>query len=242
MPKLSFIEAETRTRMGRLPELRREALQQALVGLCETHWQELRGPEPATPLAHALWSAPPPLAELFVDLHVSGDARLTDMLDGLRSVQALALLVLAEIERGDAEGVHIAYEAMMAFDTPAAGRIYGKRIVAALRGALPLPARHRHAREPLWKALAAVVAHTGRHDTRALIAVIHLLAAAPGDSEPLGDDALAPLRAALDAVGVRFRALEDDTVRFELHGRAHAPISLKRLQDLLAEIRQARLA
>ena len=242
MPKLSYIEAEARRRMGRLPEPRREALQQALVGLCETHWQELRGPEPATPLAHALWFALPPLAELFVDLHASGDARLADALDGQRPVQALALLVLAEIERGDAEGVHIAYEAMMAFDTPAAAQTYSERIVAALRGTLPLPGRHRHAREPLWKALAAVVTHTGRHDTRALIAVIRLLAAAPGDSEPPGGDALAPLRAALDAVGVRFRALEDDTVRFELHGHAHAPISLKRLQDLLAEIRQARLA
>jgi hypothetical protein len=31
-------------------------------------------------------------------------------------------------------------------------------------------------------------------------------------------------------------------VRFELHGHAHAPVSRKRLADLLAEVRAARLA
>jgi hypothetical protein len=242
MSKLSFIEAEARSRAGKLSGPRREALQHALVELCEEHWRELRGPEPPTPLAHALWSVPPPLAELLVDLHASGDSRLADTLDGLRPTRALALLVLAEIERGDIEGIHIAHEAMMALDSPAAGRIYGERIAAALHGALPLPARHRHAREPLWKALAIVVAHIGRHDIQALIAVIRLLAVAPGGSAPPGDDSLAHLRAALDAVGVRFRALDGDTVQYELHGHAHKPIRLKRLGDLLAEIRQARLA
>jgi hypothetical protein len=239
MPKLSFIEAEARARAGRLPGPRRETLQQDLIGLCEARWRELRGPEPATPLAHALWSAPPPLAELFVDLHASGDTRLADALDGLLPARALALLVLAEIERGDAEGVHIAHEAMMALDTPVAGRVYGERIAAALRGTLPAPRRHRGAREPLWRALAAMVAVTGRHDTRALVAAIRLLAA-PGDGG--ADGTLAQLRAALDAAGVRFLAIEDDMVRFELHGHAHRPISLKLLGDLLAEVRLARLA
>lgn len=239
MPKLSLIEAEASRFVGRFAGPQRDALTRELVGLCEAHWRELRGPEPATPLAHALWSAPPPLAELFVDLHASGDARLADVLDGLKPARAAALLVLAEIERGDAEGVHVAHEAMMALDSPAAGRVYGEHVAAALHGALPGPASHRHAREPLRKALAAVVAHTGRHDTRALVAAIRLLAA-PGDIG--ADAALARLRAALDETGVRFCAPENGTVRFELHGRAHAPVSLKRLGDLLAEIRQARLA
>lgn len=239
MPKLSFIEAEARRRAGRLPGPRRAALTQELVALCEAHWRELRGPEPATPLAHALWSVAPPLAELFVDLHAAGDARLAEALDGLKPARVAALLVLAEIERGDAEGVHVAHEAMMALDSPAAGRVYGERVAAALRGALPAPPRHRHAREPLWKALAAVVAHTGRHDTQALVAAIRLLAA---PMEAGADGALARLRAALDETGVRFCAVEDGAVRFELHGRAHAPVSLKRLGDLLAEIRWARLA
>jgi hypothetical protein len=238
MPKLSFIEAEARMRAGRLPGPRRESLQQDLIELCEAHWRELRGPEPATPLAHALWSATPPLAELFVDLHASGDARLADVLDGLLPARALALLVLAEIERGDAEGVHIAHEAMMALDSPAAGRVYGERIASALRGSLPVPRRHRGVREPLWKALAAMVTHTGRHDAKALVAAIRLLAA---PDNPDADAALAQLRAAVDEAGVRFQAIEGDMVRFELHGRLHKPVSLKRLSDLLAEIRQTRL-
>lgn len=239
MPKLSFIEAEARRRAARLPGPRRAALTQELVALCEAHWHALRGPVPATPLAHALWSAPPPLAELFVDLHAAGDARLADALDGVPPARAAALLVLAEIERGDAEGVRVAHEAMMTLDSPAAGRVYGARVAAALHGALPAPPTQRHAREPLWKALAAVVAHTGRHDTKALVATIRLLAApaAAGADAPL-----ARLRAALAEAGVRFCALEDGRVRFELHGRAHAPVSLKRLGDLLADVRQARLA
>jgi hypothetical protein len=94
-------------------------------------------------------------------------------------------------------------------------------------------------REPLRRALAAVVAHTGRHDRKALVAAIRVLAA-PIDAG--ADEALARLRAALDEAGVRLRAIDDDVVRFELHGHAHAPVSLKRLGDLLAETRQARLA
>lgn len=238
MPKLSLIQAEAQRLAGRMPAARREALTQAVVSLCDAHWRERRGPEPLTPLAHTSWDAPPPLAELFVDLHAAGDARLADALGGLRPASALALLVAAEIERGNAEGVHIAYEAMMALDSPAAGRAYGERVAAALRGALP-PPRHGHAREPLWRALAAVVAHTGRHDLRALVAAIRLLAT-PGDAGT--DQALARLRAALDEIGVRFRAVDDDAVRFELHGHTHKPIRLKRLGDLLAEVRQARLA
>ena len=238
MPKLSFIEAEARRRAGRLPGPQRETLQQDMIALCEAHWRALRGPEPATPLAHALWSATPPLAELFVDLHASGDAQLADALDGLPPARALALLVLVEIERGDAEGVHIAHEAMMALDTPAAGRVYGERIASALRDSLPVPRRQRGAREPLWKALVAMIAHTGRHDTRALLAAIRLLVA-PGS--PDADGALARLRAALDEAGVCFRAIDSDMVRFDLHGHAHKPVTLKRLSDLLAEIRQARL-
>jgi hypothetical protein len=239
MPKLSFIEAEARRRAGRLPGPQRESLQQALIGKCEEHWRELRGPQPATPLAHALWSVSPPLAELFVDLQASGDARLVDTLDGLPPARALALLVLAEIERGDAEGVHIAHEAMMALDTPVAGRVYGERISAALRNALPVPRRPRGAREPLGKALAAIVAYTGRHDSRALVAAIRLLAMPDNVG---ADEALAQLRTAVEETGVRFQAIEGDMIRFELHGRAHKPVSLKRLSDLLAEIRQARIA
>lgn len=238
MPKLSFIEAEARLRAGKSPETKTRALQVALIELCEVHWQEIRGPEPAARLAHALWSVPPPLAELFADMCAAGDVRLAQMLSGLRPARALALLVLAEIERGDAEGVRIAHEAMMTFDSPAAARVYAERVAAALRDQLEGPTSHRHSsRAPLWKALAIIVAHTGRHDLKAIAEVIRLLVAGPDDS----DEALERLRALLLAAGMRFLSI-NDAVRFDLHGREHKPASRKRLGDMLAEIRQARLA
>ena len=78
MPKLYLIEAEARRLAGKLPESKRRALQEALIELCEAHWRDIRGPEPTTHLARALWSVSPPLAELFVDLHAAGAARLAD--------------------------------------------------------------------------------------------------------------------------------------------------------------------
>jgi hypothetical protein len=216
-------------------------LQAALIELCEAHWQEIRGPQPTTALAHALWLAAPPLAELFVDLHAAGDARLAELLDGMRPARAFALLVLAEIERGDVEGVHVAHEAMMTFDSPAAASVYQERIALALRGALQGPALHRHSsREPLWKALVVIAAHTGRHDLKALVAAIGLLAAAPAGAP--ADEVLERLRVALRELGVRFLDIDDRQVRFDLHEREHKPVSRKRLGDLLAEVRQARLA
>lgn len=240
MTKLSFIEAEARRLTHRLPEPKRRALAGTLIALCEAHWREIRGPEPATTLAHALWAVPPPHADLLVDLLAAGDARLAELLDGLRPAGVLAVLALAEIERGDAEGVHLAYEAMMAFDTPAAGRIYAERVAAALRGSLEGAALHRHcARKPLWKALAIIAEHTGRHDCKALAEVIRLLAAPPG---AVPDEALERLRAALREAGVRFLGIDEHAARFELHGREHQPVTHKRLRDTLAEVRQARFA
>jgi hypothetical protein len=239
MPKLSLIEAEARRHAGRLPESKGRALQEALIELCQAHWRDIRGPEPTTPLARALWSATPPLAELLADLEAAGDAQLAELLDGLRPASALALLVLAEIERGNAEGVHIAHEAMMTFDSPAAARVYAERIALALRGRLEGPKWHPHSsRAPIWKALAVVAAHTGRHDLRALVEVIRLLVATPAGA----DEELEQLREALRETGVRFLGVDDDAVRFEQHGRAHKPVTRKRLGDTLSEIRTARLA
>jgi hypothetical protein len=243
MPKLSFIDEQARRLAGRFPEPRRRALQEALIELCEVHWREIRGPEPATPLAHALWSVPPPLAELLVDLYAAGDARLAELPGGLRPARALALLVLAEIERGDAEGVHIAHEAMMVFESPAAGRVYAERIATALHGGLKEPGRHRRSpRTPLWRALAIITAHTARPDLRALVEVIRLLGAAPGGLDACPDEALERLRDALCGAGVRFLNINNDAVRYELHGREHKPASRSRLRDMLAEIRQVWLA
>jgi hypothetical protein len=132
---------------------------------------------------------------------------------------------------------------MMTFDSPPAGEVYAGRIVAALRGGLEGPRLHRHSsRAPLWKALAVVAAHTGRHDLKALVEVIRLLVTAPGSPDERADDALERIRGALRELGVRFLGLDNDLVRFELHGREHKPASRKRLGDMLTEIRQARLA
>jgi hypothetical protein len=210
-----------------------------LIELCQAHWRDIRGPEPATPLARALWSVPPPLAELIVDMDSAGDARLAELLDGLSPGRALALLVLAEIERGNAEGVHIAHEAMMTFDFPAAARVYAERVALALRGRLESPKWHPHSsRAPIWKALAVVSAHTGRHDLTAFIEVVRLLVAAPAGA----DEELERLRQALLETGVRFLGVDHDAVRFEQHGREHKPVTRKRLGDTLSEIRTARLA
>jgi len=99
----------------------------------------LRGPQPPQALAQTLWSVTPPLAELFVDMQRSGDARLADLLAGLKPARALAALVLAEIERGNAEGVHIAYEAMMLFESPQAGQVYASMSPRRCAPRTPVP-------------------------------------------------------------------------------------------------------
>ncbi|MBS1246382.1 MAG: hypothetical protein H6R47_581 [Proteobacteria bacterium] len=207
MTKLSTIDAESRRLVGRAPEAEQRAFQAALIASCEKYWVGIRGPQPPQALAQTLWSVTPPLAELFVDMVHSGDARLADLLAGIKPARALAALVLAEIEHGNAEGAHISYEALMLFESPQAGRVHAERIAAALRAPRPGPAlRPPAAREPLWKALAEIVAHTARHDMAAVSAVIQLLALPPP------------------------------------RGHEHKPATRKHLAELLAEIRQLRLA
>lgn len=237
MTSLSSMAAEAAQLVGRLPEPERQGLQQALTDLCEAHWRELRGREPVTPLARALWGIAPPLADLCADLYASGDARLDEVLQGRKPAQAFALLVLAAIERGDAEAAHAAYEPMMLFESPAAGARYVEAMAAFLRGRLPPPRLHRHESvPPLTKAVSLLVAHTGRSDVPALLAVIGLLLA-----PQLADDRLAGLRAALAEIGVRFTALDGGRVEFELHGHAHKPVTTRQLGEALADVRRARL-
>ena len=240
MTKLSTIDAEARRLAGRAPEAEQRAFQAALIAGCEKYWEAGRGPQPPQALAQTLWSVTPPLAELFMDMVHGGDARLVDLLAGLQPARALAALVLAEIERGNAEGVHIAYEAMMLFESPQAGRVHAARIAAALRSPCPgSTLRPPAAREPLWKALAEIVAHTARHDLAAVCAVIRLLVLPPPEPP---DAALEALRAAVQAVGVRFLAIDANALRFEARGHEHKPATRKHLAELLAEIRQLRLA
>jgi hypothetical protein len=240
MTKLSTIDAEARRLAGRAPEAAQRAFQAQLIACCEQYWEQLRGPSPSQPLAQTLWSVTPPLAELCVDMLRSGDPRLADLLAGLKPARALAALVLAEIERGNAEAVHIAYDAMMLYESPQAGHVYAEQVAAALRAPRPGPvARAPAAREPLWKALAEIVAHTARHDWAAVCAVIRLLTRPP-PAPP--DAALEALRAAVAAAGIRFLGLDTAVLRFEAHGHEHKPVTHKHLAELLAEIRQMQRA
>lgn len=238
MTNLSSMDAEAMQLVGRLPEPERRGLQQALADLCETRWRELRGKEPVAPLARALWAITPPLADLCADLYALRDPRLDEVLQGRKPAQAFALLVLAAIERGDAEGAHAAYEPMMLFESPAAGARYVEGIAAVLRGKLEAPHLHRHeSTPPLMKALSLLGGHTGRCDVPGLVCVIGFLLAPHSN-----DDAVERLREALTAIGVRFTAIDDGHIQFELHGRAHKPATVRQLGEALGEIRQAWLA
>lgn len=243
MPKLSLIVTEAELLIGHLPEPKRRALQQVLADLCETRWRELRGPEPATTLAHALWSMTPPLADLFVEMYAAGDSRLDHALQGHKPALGLALLVLEEIGRGDAEGTRFAHEPMMVFESAEAATRYAESIAAALHGQLEALPLHRHTSQPpLWKALAVVAAHTGRCDLKAISEVIRLLAAGPAPAGQPSDEALERLRNALLDLGVRFLGIDGNQIRYEQHGHAHKPVSVKQLGDSLIKIRQAQLA
>lgn len=235
MPKLSLIQSEAMRLVGRLPEARWRAQQRALIELCEAHWAEMRGPEPAVPLAHALWTAAPPRADLLADLVAAGDGRLEDLLGG-KTARGFALLALAEIERGDEEGIRLAHAPMMLFDSPAAGERYAEAVAAALRRAAPAPPHTHAGKPPLWNALACIAAHTGRTDLAAALRVIGVLAAhrAPGDTP---DAQLDALRTCVSGTGVAFSGVDDGHVRFAVHGEEHPPVRTRQLGEMLGEIR-----
>lgn len=239
MPSLSLIESEAQRLVERLPEMRRRTLGTALVELCETHWQELRGPEPATPLAQALWPVTPPLADLLIDLYAAGDARLDEILPGHNLAKGFALLVIAEIERGNEAGVHIAHEPMMAFETAPPPMFWLERIAALLRGKLAPPLLHRHDRHaPLWKALAIMASHIKRHDLPAVLQVIRLLTTPVEQFAASHDEALEKLRDDVHEAGIRFLDVDDDHIHLEQHGREHKPVRARQLAEMLLEIRQ----
>lgn len=238
MPKLALIETEAARLVGRVPEARRRNLQQALLDLCDAHWLEMRGPEPATPLAHALWSVAPPRADLLADLIAAGDGRVDALLQGLNAAQAFALLAQAEIEHGNEEGVRLAHDPMMLFDSPAAGARYAEGVAAALRGARAATYGHPHDSKPaLWKALARIAAHTGRYDLAGVTRVIGVLASQPAADAAI-DAELEALRRTLDTTGVYFLGVDDDHVHFTLHGHAQPPVSTRQLGVMLGELRQ----
>jgi hypothetical protein len=239
MPRLSLIETEAQRLLRRLPETRRRTLQAGLIELCETHWRELRGPQPESLLEQAIWEVTPPLADLFLDLYAAGDARLDDALHGHKAAQGLALLVLLEIERGNEAGVHIAHEPMMALETAPPPAAWIERIAALSRGVLDVRLLHRHdSRPPLFRALTVITAHIKRFDLAAVLRIVHLLILPADQSASVTDEALAKLRAGVSAAGICFIGIDDDHIHIEQHGHGHKPVRFRQLAEMLLEIRQ----
>ncbi len=238
-PSLSLIESEARRLVKRLTEQRFASRLQHLGNLCHSRWKEIRGPEPTTPLARRLWQVEPPLAHLFVELYDSADPRLGDALGSLTAAQGLALMVLAEIGRGDAFAARIAYDAMRHFEAGVAPAYVDalRRTVGWLSG--PKPARRqgahlRHA-SPLHQALAAIVAETGRPDSKAVLEVVGFLAS--GREAAIGDPQAARILSVLDGLGLGFVQVEHHRIRHTLHG-AEKSVTPERLGEMLAEVRE----
>jgi hypothetical protein len=237
MTKLSFIGEEALRVLRRPRGPRVEALRVSLAGLCEAHWAEMRGVEPNSRLGRALWAIPPHLADLFVHLYGVGAPRLAAILDHLRPEQALALLVLTEIERGDAEGARKAYTAMKLFASPSARTAH---VAAALagRGAPPAPEswlRHAH-RPAMWRAVVGLAMQTGRWDTKAVLAGLAVVARAQARPAERADEP--GMRRILDMLAelnlTVLRADEEGFV-FALRGEEQPPVSRRQLAEMLAE-------
>lgn len=239
MTSLALIETAARELLKRVPEARHQALEDALVELCEAHWRTLRGPLPTTQLGQTLWSITPPLADLLIDLYVAGDERLFAVLPGYDLARGLALLVLAEIQRGNESGVHIAHEPMKAFETMTPPLSWLNRITALLHGTLATPPLHHHDRhDALWKALSLIASHIKRLDLAAVQAVIRLLAEYPGQSAAAAETALEKLHHEVGDAGLRFLKIENDLIHFSQHQHSHKPIRMRQVGELLLEIRQ----
>jgi hypothetical protein len=239
MTSLSLIATEAQELVKQLPEAQRQALQDALVELCEAHWQILRGPQPTTRLAQTLWLITPPLADLLIDLYTTGDTRLNDVLPCYDLARELALLVLAEIQHGNEFGVQIAHEPMKAFETVSPPVAWLNRIAALLRGTLDAPPPHHHERhDALWKALAVITSHTRRLDLPAVLQVVYYLTESPVQSDGASDAALEKLRHDVEDIGIHFLKIKNNLIHFEQHHHPHKPVRTRQLGELLLEIRQ----
>lgn len=241
LAKLSLAEVEARRLVRGLPEEWLLSRGESLRQLCEARWQELRGPEPSSSLARALWHVQPTLAHLFADLCTTGEPKLAAVLGRLTPAQGLAVLLLAEIERGDAEGARSAYEGMMMFQSPRARDVYTLRILAGLRGEGGKTwTWHRHSSHPpLWKAIAAITAETRRYDLKGVAEVLRLLAERQAGATDAGDDeATRRLLETLRSLDVTFLRVEHDGVHYLLRGTERKPISIRHLADILGDVEQ----
>lgn len=241
MTKLSILEAEARRVLGRRARRGSERLRESLEQLCRDHWPDIRGPAPPTPLARAVWEIPPPLADLFVHLYASQDPRLAAGLDDFTPAQVLALLVLVELERGDAEGARAAHEAMMLFESPAGREAHTRAVLGRLRASgQGLASRATHSRQPaVWRAIAGVAACIGRHDSPALLEATRVLARAQANPAEFASDrqVQASLQILRD-LGVVLHGSDGTRLFYSVRGAAQEALTVKRLAEMLAQIRE----
>jgi len=236
MTKLLIIDAEARRVLGRLPQPRMQALQTSLATLCEANWPKIRGPEPTTRLAKALWEIPPHFADIFEHLYGIADPRLMEVLEHLTPPQALALLALTEIERGDAEGARSAFAAMRLFESPAAGMAHVRATLTSSGGHAP-EASLRHAHRPaLWRAVVGLAVQTGRWDTKAVIESIRQVAQTQASPAGLADEPdMKRILDMLRELGVTFLRVEGDHLIYAVRGEEREPARCKQLTEMLAE-------
>ncbi|WP_036249456.1 hypothetical protein [Methylobacter sp. BBA5.1] len=240
MTKLSFIESEARRNLGRMPAQKLEALQRNLIALCEKHWSAIRGSEPASGLARALWAVNPHCADLIVDLYGDFDPGFSDTVGHLQPTKVLAALVLAEIERGDAEGARLAHEAMMLFESPQAREIHVESVRSRLRGARSeRESRHKHEHhDAFFKILSLLARQTGRCDLQAMVVAVEYLAAIQAHPEAIaGDPEVMRILEFLQDMGLDFQGIEEGRIHYTVRGVPKKPVSGKRLEDMLAQIR-----
>jgi hypothetical protein len=239
MTKLSSVADEARRVVGRVSAARLRSQGEALRALCAAHWLELRGPEPLASLAKLLWDTRPALADLFLGLCAAGDPRLAEILGRLSPARGLAMLVLAEIELGEAEEARCAYEAMMLYESMAVGDAQARRVRARLSGdGEPIDALHRHSTySAIPKALAAIAAATGRRDLNAVVATIAFLAKRhAGTAEVANDESATRLFGTLTDLGVTFLGFDGERIHYELRGKERKAVARSRLARLLGEI------
>ena len=236
MTKLLIIDAEARRVLGRMPLPRLQARQTSLLAACRAAWPEIRGPQPAGRLAKALWEISPHLADIFLHLYGSADKRLFPALAHLAPAQALALLALAEIERGDAEGARIAYAEMRRFESPEAGMAHVRAILSQPGGHAP-EAWLRHAHRPaLWRAVVGLALQTGRWDSKAVLESIRQVAQAQSAAARMADEPdMARILDMLRELGVSFLGVSEDQVSYAVRGEEKEPVRRKQLAEMLAE-------
>jgi hypothetical protein len=240
MTKLSTIADEARGHLGRISEQELEDLQRALIHLGESHWSDIRGPEPASGLARVLWTVAPPLADLIVDLYGASDPRFLNLISQFPPTKVLAALVLAEIERDNAEGARLAYDAMMLFETPKARDILIDSVHSRLAGLSPERGRwHKHAHhDVLFRFFAFMAEQTGRCDLEAMAVAVDYLAVVQAGQGAREDDPLTTrIVEFLEQMELVFQNIENGQIHYTLRGEPKKPVTFPHLEEILTQIR-----